>query len=64
MWSFIKKATKSKVKIDGTNPFYHVAANLFVVPIPSGGKPDFYIEKLFDARWLKKTIGGRTFKIK
>lgn len=64
MWSFIKEVTKSKTKIDGTKPFYHVAANLYVVPIPSGGKPDFYIEKLFPAKWHNEKIDGRTFKVK
>ena len=64
MWSFIKEATKSTAKIDGTKPFYHVGVNLYVVPIPSGGKPDFYIEKLFPSKWLSEKIGTRTFKVK
>ena len=61
-WSFIKEKTKSPTDIDGTQPFYHVGANLYVVPIPSGGQPDFYIEKLFPAKWLGEKIGTRIFK--
>ncbi|SFG54383.1 retron Ec67 family RNA-directed DNA polymerase/endonuclease [Sulfitobacter dubius] len=63
MWSTIKKASGSTNKIDGSEPFYHVAKNLYVVPIPSGGKSNFYIEKLFDDSWLKEDLNGRTFKV-
>ena len=64
MWSRIKEASGCTMDIDGSKPFYHVAKNLYVVPIPSGGKSDFYIEKLFPKIWLKKDIDGRTFRIK
>ena len=65
MWSLIKEVTGSTIEIDGSEPFYHVGKNLYVVPIPSGGKPDFYIEKLFPDAWLeKKDSDGRTLKIK
>lgn len=62
MWSFIKETTESKTDIDGAKPFYHVAKNLYVVPIPSGGKKDVYIEKLFPSKWLAETLDGRKFK--
>ena len=64
MWSFIKEKTKSTIKIDGSAPFYYVGGNLYVVPIPSGGKPEFYIEKLFPKNWLSEKIGARKLKVK
>ncbi len=64
MWSTIKKASGSSATIDGSKPFYHVAKNLYVVPIPSGGKSDFYIEKLFPKKWLNEDLDGRKFKVK
>ena len=47
MWSLIKKVTNSAKAIDGSEASYDLGHNLFVVPIPSGGKQDFYIERLF-----------------
>ncbi|MBY3389204.1 retron Ec67 family RNA-directed DNA polymerase/endonuclease [Rhizobium laguerreae] len=63
MWSWIKKFTESKAKIDGSKPYYHVGKNLYVVPIPSGGQADFYIEKLFPQQWLNATLGTKTLKL-
>ncbi|RVL84852.1 RNA-directed DNA polymerase [Sinorhizobium meliloti] len=63
MWTFIKKATGSTTKVDGSKPYYHVGKNLYVVPIPSGGAKDFYIEKLFPDNWLKEKLAGKSFKI-
>jgi RNA-directed DNA polymerase len=64
MWSTIKMASGTTTKIDGSEPFYHVAENLYIVPIPSGGMPDFIIENLFPQDWLEKDINGRKFKLK
>ncbi|MBY3225979.1 retron Ec67 family RNA-directed DNA polymerase/endonuclease [Rhizobium laguerreae] len=63
MWSYIKEATGSKGAIDGSQPYYHVGKNLYVVPIPSAGKKDFYIEKLFPPKWMKEKLGTKSFKI-
>lgn len=63
MWSFISKAINSKKKIDGSDPYYHVGENLYVVPIQSNGKKDVYIEKLFPPEWLNFRLGTRKPKI-
>ncbi|NSY48301.1 retron Ec67 family RNA-directed DNA polymerase/endonuclease [Agrobacterium tumefaciens] len=63
MWTTIKSLTGSPTPIDGSAPYYHVGENLYVVPIPSAGKKDFYIEKLIPSKWLKKTLNGKTLKL-
>ncbi|NTF49104.1 retron Ec67 family RNA-directed DNA polymerase/endonuclease [Rhizobium rhizogenes] len=63
MWSFIKETTGSKAVIDGSEPYYHVKENLYVVPIPSAGKKDFCIEKLFPPQWMNEKLGAKSFKI-
>lgn len=63
MWTFIKKFTGATVKIDGSKPYYHVGKNVFVVPVPSGDKSDFYIEKLLPAKWLKEKLDGKSLKL-
>lgn len=64
MWSFISEKTGSSTKIDGSKELYNVGQNLFVVPIPSGGEKDFFIEKLFPPEWLKEKIGNKSLKLK
>lgn len=64
MWAVIKKKLGSTSKVDGSEPYYALGLNLFVVPIPSGGEKDFYIEKLFPEKWLKKPLKKRKLKIK
>lgn len=64
MWTFIKDVTASTIDIDGSQPFYHVSDNLYVVPIPKGKKQEIYIEQLFDDKWLKTTLDGKAFKEK
>lgn len=66
MWSFIKGETNSSEKIDGSEPFYKVSENLYIVPIPKpkGVTGDFYIEMLFPEKWLKYELDGRKLKFK
>ncbi len=63
MWSTIKSLTGSLKPIDGSKPYYHVGENLYVAPIPSGGKKDFYIEKLIPPKWLQFELNGKTLKL-
>jgi len=63
MWTAIKSLTGSPNPIDGSAPYYHVGENLYVVPIPSGGTKDFYIEKLIPSPWLKFKLNGKTLKL-
>ena len=65
MWTFVKKETGSTKKIDGTEAFYKVSDNLFIVPIP---KPkavtgDVYIEMLFPKNWQTHELEGRKPKL-
>ncbi len=62
MFTFIKQITGSVAKIDGSEPFYHVAGNLFVVPIPKGASKEAEIEDLFLPETLNEKIGGKSFK--
>ena len=64
MWSLVKDATKSTSTVDRSEPYYQPGKDLFVVPIPSDGSKDFFIEKLFPNEWLTKTLNGKHFKIK
>jgi RNA-directed DNA polymerase len=63
MWSLIKKLNRSEVEITGSERFYRVGENLYVVPIPSGGKSDFYIEKLLPVEWQSEKLGARVLKL-
>lgn len=63
MWTCIKKLTGATNKIDGSKAYHHVGKNLFVVPIPSGGHSDFYIEKLLPKEWLKETLDGKKLRL-
>jgi RNA-directed DNA polymerase len=70
MWSVISeqlkppspKGVKTKgPKIDGSNPYYHVCRNLYVVPVPRLGKKDTIIEDLFDKATLAEKLGAKVF---
>lgn len=65
MWSFIKKVTSSKAKIDGSMPYYKLTGSLYVVPIPkpAASPADFYIEMLFPEEWRKYELDGRKPKL-
>jgi len=49
-----------KKPIGGTDAYYHVFENLYVVPVPKTGA-EAAIEDLFKPALLKKTIDGRAF---
>lgn len=61
IWSYIKEKTGSKTSIDGSDPFYHIDRNLYVVAVPgkvAGGER--VVEDLFDAATKTMTWGGKT----
>lgn len=62
LWGAIKIASGSAKKVDGTERFYHVTNNLYVVPTPklSGGK-DSMIEDFLPASVVSQLIGGKKF---
>jgi RNA-directed DNA polymerase len=50
--------------VDGSEPWYHLDANLYVVPIPKVGGADTPIERLFEQSVLDTKLDGKTFDIK
>lgn len=60
-FSAIKKAAGSKATIDGSEPYYFICDNLYVVPIPKlDGKPTT-IEHFFDKSVREKKLGAKSF---
>lgn len=62
LFDIVKKKT-GKI-VDGSEPFYHLDANMYVVPIPKVGGVDTAIENLFDQALLDKKLDGKTFDMK
>jgi hypothetical protein len=50
-------------KISGTDQFYYVYANLYIVPIPPTGNPVASIEGLFDPYLLKTVYDGKVLDL-
>ena len=54
----------SKVKVDGSQPFYHITKNLYLVPTPTPkGLPESYIETFLPNTVLKEKLGKKTFHL-
>jgi RNA-directed DNA polymerase len=54
----------TKVKVDGSLPFYHITKNLYLVPTPTPkGLPESYIETFLPAAILKKKLEQKTFHL-
>lgn len=62
LWGAIKIVSNSKENIDGTERFYHVAKNLYVIPTPklTGGN-DSMIEDFLPPSVVSQVLGGKTF---
>lgn len=62
LWGAVKKASGATKNVDGTEKFYHVSGNLYVIPTPkiSGGK-DSMIEDFLPSTVIKQIIGGKNF---
>lgn len=61
MWSTIKEQMGSTAMVDGSENYYHVKRNLFVVPIPIQTGKSASIEDLFDKATLATVNKGKTF---
>ncbi|MFL9858875.1 retron Ec67 family RNA-directed DNA polymerase/endonuclease [Paraburkholderia madseniana] len=61
IFSSIKTAIKSKSPVDGSEPFYHIADNFYVVAIPRKGGKSTTIEDFFDPALLKTKLGTKIF---
>jgi len=61
LFSAIKKVSKSQTSIDGTQPFYKVISNLYVIPTPKGDDGlDTMIESFLPDKWLKTKLKGKS----
>ena len=59
----VKKKFNICISHETTKPFYPLCHNLYLVKIPEGdklNKPTSDIEDLFDAKWLKTKIDGKS----
>ncbi|MER9713261.1 retron Ec67 family RNA-directed DNA polymerase/endonuclease [Mesorhizobium sp. M0174] len=54
----------TKKKVDGSDSWYFLESNLYVIPIPKIGGADTPIEKLFEQALLDKPYEGKKFDIK
>lgn len=61
IFSSIKSATKRKSAVDGSEPFYHITDNFYVVAIPQLGGKSTTIEHFFDPALLKTKLGTKVF---
>ncbi|MET3595351.1 hypothetical protein ABID26_004763 [Mesorhizobium shonense] len=53
--------TKTGKKVDGSDPWYYLGQNMYVVPIPKVGGIDTPIERLFEPKLLATQYQGKTF---
>lgn len=61
LFAAIKRATGSAASVDGSQPYYEVCDNLYVVPIPKLGGKDTTIEHYFAKKVLNKKLSGKVF---
>jgi RNA-directed DNA polymerase len=52
---------KTGKKVDGSEPWYYLGQNMYVVPVPKVGGIDTPIERLFDPSLLATQYEGKTF---
>jgi RNA-directed DNA polymerase len=52
-----------KKKVDGSDPYYFVYENLYVVPVPKIGGAFTAMEQLFETKVLKTTLNGRVLDL-
>lgn len=62
LWGAVKSASGAKKNVDGTERFYHVTKNLYVIPTPklNGGK-DSMIEDFLPTAVVSQVLRGKTF---
>ncbi|RKE34754.1 RNA-directed DNA polymerase [Paraburkholderia sp. BL23I1N1] len=61
IFSSVKEATKSKNPIDGSEMFYHISDNFYVVAIPRLGGKSTTIEDFFEPAVLQTKLGTKVF---
>ncbi|MEQ5837696.1 retron Ec67 family RNA-directed DNA polymerase/endonuclease [Marinobacter sp. NFXS9] len=60
-FSTVKKIGKYKTNVDGTDLFYHITENLYLVAIPRLKNSETDIEDFFDHKLLLTKIAGKSF---
>lgn len=61
IYSAIRSAIKSKDTIDGSEPYYFVRDNLYIVPVPTLGGNPTAIEDFFEKKVLDIVLNGKKF---
>lgn len=61
IYSTIRSATKSKDTIDGSQPYYFIRENLYIVPVPILGGKSTAIEDFFEKKVLDTQLNGKKF---
>jgi RNA-directed DNA polymerase len=61
IYNIVRTVSKAAVKPNGSDSYYPVSHNLYVVPTPLNGKTKSMIEDCFDANVLKTKINGKSF---
>lgn len=61
IFSTIKTVIGSKASINGSEPFYHITDNFYVVAIPQLNNKDTTIEQFFDPAVLNEKLGKKIF---
>jgi RNA-directed DNA polymerase len=58
---FAHVKSKTKKAVDGSDSWYHLESNLYVLPVPRIGGVDTPIERLFDQELLDSLYDGKKF---
>jgi RNA-directed DNA polymerase len=61
IFSAVKHKTNSPTPVTGSEPFYHVADNLYVVALPLKSGKTVTIENFFEKSVLEKKLNGKAF---
>lgn len=61
IFSTIKRIKKSTTNIDGSEPYYFIKDNLYVIPTPKNSSKDTSIEDFFAPSILATKLGGKEF---
>ena len=62
VFNIIENKFKREISLKTSEPFYHLHENLYLVKTPENGKDGkSCIEDLFDPKWFKFCVDGKTF---
>jgi hypothetical protein len=61
IFAIVEQKFRKKIKVDSTDPFYHICKNLYLVKTPEGAGGKSCIEDLFDASVLGAKLNDKEF---